>query len=437
MIVLMMTVLDGTIVNVALPAMSREFNIGDSASVWIVSIYQLVITMLLLPVSSAGDLFSYRRILKWGIVIFTVASGLCAASGSFAMLLAARSMQGVGAACIMGVNIALMRLIYPAKYLGRGMALNAMVIAVSTAAGPTIAGALISFVSWHWIFLINIPLGALALVLSWRSLPLNPQKINQRFDIASGLANAATFGLLILGLEQIVRSGQQLYGALELAGAVVAGVFYYRRQAGRSNPLLPIDLLKIRLYLLSLITSISSFIAQTMAMVTLPFMLIGRFDKSAVATGLLITPWPIGTLLTSPIGARIAERVNPAIEAAVGMGIFSFGLLSLTMLPSNPSTLDIAWRMLLCGIGFGFFQTPNNLVLVQATPLHRTGGAGGLQSTGRLLGQTLGATLVTILFMLMPQGSSDTVCIYIAAGFAVLALTLSLTRSGRARPGAT
>ncbi len=141
LIVLIMTVLDVTVVNVALPVMASRFGITDSQAVWIITVYQLVITMLLLPMSSFGDRYSYRRSFLVGVVIFTAASALCAASNGFAMIVAARALQGVGAACVMGVNIALTRLIYPRNVLGRGLALNAMVIAIATAAGPTIAGA--------------------------------------------------------------------------------------------------------------------------------------------------------------------------------------------------------------------------------------------------------------------------------------------------------
>ncbi|MDE6653435.1 MAG: MFS transporter, partial [Muribaculaceae bacterium] len=136
-IVMVMTVLDVTLVNVALPVLADDFHITNSSSVWIVTIYQLVITMLLLPVSSIGDLHSYKRTFLIGVVIFTASSALCAIAQNFTMVVIGRAIQGIGAACVMGVNIALVRLIYPREVLGRGMALNAMCLAVATAAGPT------------------------------------------------------------------------------------------------------------------------------------------------------------------------------------------------------------------------------------------------------------------------------------------------------------
>ena len=182
-IVLVMTVLDVTLVNVALPVLADKFSVSNSATVWIVTIYQLVITMLLLPVSSIGDLHSYKRTFLVGVVIFTLSSALCAAAQGYTMLVIARAIQGIGAACVMGVNIALVRLIYPREILGRGMALNAMCIAIATAAGPTIAGAILSITSWHWLFLINVPLGIAAFCIGWKLLPQNPVVDHKpRFD---------------------------------------------------------------------------------------------------------------------------------------------------------------------------------------------------------------------------------------------------------------
>lgn len=146
LMVLVMTVLDVTVVNVALPVMASKFGITSSSAVWIITIYQLIITMLLLPLSSFGDRYSYRKCFLFGVVVFTLASALCAASQSFSMILVSRALQGIGAASVMGVNIALTRLIYPREVLGRGLALNAMVIAIATAAGPTIAGGILDSV---------------------------------------------------------------------------------------------------------------------------------------------------------------------------------------------------------------------------------------------------------------------------------------------------
>lgn len=429
--VLVMTVLDVTLVNVALPVLATKFGVADSTAVWLVTIYQMIITMLLLPVSSIGDKFSYRKCFLSGVVIFTVASACCAASQSFMMLVASRALQGIGAACVMGVNIALTRIIYPREVLGRGLALNAMVIAISTAAGPTIAGAVMSVASWHWLFLINVPFGIFAFILGKRLLPQNPQKGRKgKFDWISALENAATFGLIFYAMGSLARNGEYGLNSGLLVAGVIIGFFYLRRELHSNTPMLPVDLFRIKLYSLSICTSISSFIAQIVAMVSLPFLLMGNFHFSEISTGLLMTPWPLATMIVSPLAARFIEKHNPGATAAVGMAVFSAGLLMLLFSPEAPHEWEIAWRMAICGIGFGLFQTPNNIVMVLATPIERTGSAGGMQSTARLIGQTMGATLVTLIFAIFnSNGNSVSVCLMVAISFAIIAGLFSLCRT--------
>ena len=430
-IVLVMTVLDVTLVNVALPVLADKFSVSNSATVWIVTIYQLVITMLLLPVSSIGDLHSYKRTFLVGVVIFTLSSALCAAAQGYTMLVIARAIQGIGAACVMGVNIALVRLIYPREILGRGMALNAMCIAIATAAGPTIAGAILSITSWHWLFLINVPLGIAAFCIGWKLLPQNPVVDHKpRFDWISAVENMIVFGLIFYALGNFSRKGDLTLSAIMLAIGLTVGFFYVRRQFSHSQPLLPVDLFRNSMYTMSIATSVCSFIAQNVAMIALPFLYLNSYHFSAITTGLLMTPWPLATMIISPIAARYVERHNPGATAALGMLVFIAGVLLLLFTSSHPAEWDIAWRMAVCGIGFGMFQTPNNIVMVMATPIHRTGGAGGLQSTARLVGQTLGATLVSTLFALCSnEMSALRLCLYMSVGFALCAGIFSYTRT--------
>lgn len=430
-IVLVMTVLDVTVVNVALPIMATKFSISNSASVWVVTIYQLVITMLLLPVSSLGDLHSYKRTFLTGVVVFTLSSALCAASQNFTMLVVARALQGVGAACVMGVNIALVRLIYPREILGRGMALNAMCIAIATAAGPTIAGAILSVASWHWLFLINVPLGIAAFCIGWRLLPQNPKADHKpRFDRVSAFENMVVFGLIFYALGNFSRRGDMVLSTVLLTVGLAVGFFYVRRQFKHEQPLLPVDLFRNSMYTMSIFTSVCSFLAQSSAMIALPFLYLNIYHFSAITTGLLMTPWPLATMVVSPIAARYVERHNPGATAAAGMGVFIVGVILLLFTGPGTTEIDIAWRMAVCGMGFGMFQTPNGIVMVMATPVNRSGGAGGMQSTARLVGQTLGATMISVVFGLAAsEVSAVRLCLIIAAAFSACAGILSYTRT--------
>lgn len=169
-----LAVLDGAIANVALPTIARDLRASDAASIWIVNAYQLAVTISLLPLASLGDRIGYRRVYIAGLMLFTAASLGCALSGTLPALATLRVIQGFGAAGIMSVNTALVRMIYPSSQLGRGVAINAMVVALSSAVGPTVASAVLAVAPWPWLFAINVPIGVAAVCGSLRALPANP-----------------------------------------------------------------------------------------------------------------------------------------------------------------------------------------------------------------------------------------------------------------------
>ncbi|EKL0981077.1 MFS transporter [Klebsiella aerogenes] len=422
---LTMAVLDGAIANVALPTIATDLNASPASSIWIVNAYQIAIVIALLPLSFLGDMVGYRRIYKIGLVVFTITSLICALSRSLEMLTLARVAQGLGGAALMSVNTALIRLIYPKRQLGRGMGINSFVVAVSSAAGPTIAAAILSLASWQWLFLINVPLGIISIFLAMRFLPPNSSasKIT-RFDLPSAMMNALTFGLLITALGGFAQ-GQSGYLVLaEVIVMLIIGFFFVRRQLRMPVPLLPVDLLRIPIFSLSICTSICSFCAQMLAMVSLPFFLQTVIGRSEVETGLLLTPWPLATMVMAPLAGYLIEKVHAGLLGAMGLLIMACGLFGLALLPSSPSDLDIIWRMALCGAGFGLFQSPNNHTIVSSAPGHRSGGASGMLGTARLLGQSSGAALVALLFNLAGNSGTHT-ALLLAGSLAVIAAAIS------------
>ena len=429
-----MSVIDGTIANVALPTIARDLGTAPSVTIWVVNAYQLAITISLLSFSSLGDIYGYRRIYLSGIGLFSITSLICALSGSFWTLTVARILQGFGAAAITSVNTALLRIIYPKKFLGRGMGLNALVVAVSIAAGPTIASAILSMGSWHWLFAVNVPFGIAALVIGLAHLPQNPVKVyGRRFDKVSCLMNALTFGLLIFSLEGIAHKKSAVLVVAGVLALGIIGFFFVRRQLRQRFPLLPVDLLRIPIFSLSIGTSICSFAGQMLAMISLPFFLQNTLGRSDVATGLLLTPWPLATMIMAPLAGRLVEKIHPGILGGIGMSLFAAGLFLLATLPSNPTDMEIIWRLFVCGAGFGLFQTPNNSTIISSAPTNRSGGASGMLGTARLLGQTLGATLVAMLFNLVPNHSTQA-CLYLGGMFAIIAGVVSCFRISQPEP---
>ncbi|MBV8797071.1 MAG: MFS transporter, partial [Hyphomicrobiales bacterium] len=232
-----MAVLDGTIVTVALPTMARQFAVAPENAIWIVNAFQLAVTVSLLPLAALGDMLGYRRVYWWGLALFTVASLACALAPTFAVLTLARVVQGLGAAGIMSVNIALIRFIYPHARLGQGVGNIALVVAICSAGSPSLAAAILSVASWHWLFLINVPIGALALIMAARTLPATPRAAG-RLDLQSVILNALTFGLVIAGVNGIGQGGASSLALIEIAVGAAFGVALVRRQLKLPAPLL-------------------------------------------------------------------------------------------------------------------------------------------------------------------------------------------------------
>lgn len=441
---IVMAVLDGTIVNLALPDITRELNATAAQSIWVINAYQVATLALLLPLATLGDIVGYRRVYLVGLSVFTLASAACAMADSLTTLALARVLQGLGAAGLMSVNTALVRLIYPKHLLGRGIAINSLVVATASVAGPSIAAAILSVASWPWLFALNVPFGLLSVWLGRKALPDNHAKAAGRLSAIDVTLNALMFGLVFLGVDGLgVRietvPGGHPAGSLwvpmaELAAGIVIGVIYVRRQLAQPVPLFPLDLLRIPVFALSMGTSIGAFCAQTLAYVSLPFLLLGNYGFSHLQAGLLLTAWPLAIVVTSPVVGRLIGRYSGGVLGGIGMALLCLGLILLAVLPPHPSQLDIVWRMALCGVGYGLFQSPNNHTIITSAPPHRSGGASGMLGTARLTGQTLGAVLLAMIFaMFDPQGGHGSfVALWLAAGFAAIAGLCSVLRMRQA-----
>ena len=421
-----LAVLDGAIANVALPTIARDLHASAATSIWVVNAYQLSITISLLPLASLGDRIGYRRVYTAGLVVFTVASLGCALANSLPALALVRVVQGFGAAGIMSVNTALVRTIYPPKMLGRGVAINAMVVAISSAVGPTVASAVLSVASWPWLFAINVPIGIVAVFGAIRALPTNPRH-DAPYDFVSAAMNAIVFGLLIFTIDGLGHGEAALGVVAQTLALILVGYVFVRRQLTRTAPLLPIDLLKIPLFALSIATSICSFCAQMLTYVSLPFLFQNAFGFDQVQTGFLITPWPFAIVFAAPLAGVLSDRYSAGMLGGVGLIALTIGLVLLATVGAHPSAFDIAWRMALCGAGFGMFQSPNNRQMLSAAPRDRSGGASGMLGTARLTGQTVGAALVALIFGVSPN-HGPTVALTVAAAVAGLASAVSLMR---------
>ena len=437
-------VLDGSMINLALPGIARDLQASAADTILVVNAYQIATLALLLPCAALGDRASYRRVYLGGMAVYATGALACVLAPSLPLLIAARALQGLGAAGIMAVNPALVRLTYPASLLGRGIALNSVVVATSAVAGPTVAAAVLSVGSWHWLFGLNIPLGLALLVLGARALPQNVARAvaPPRLRITDVVLNILFFGLMFLGMNMLsgsagtsAHSAPPLTGVALLAAGLAIGAFYLQRQRKEALPLLPVDLMRIRVFALSMATSMTAFAAQVLTFIALPFLMLDVWHLSALHAGLLLTAWPSGVVLVAPVAGALIGRYHGGLLAGLGLALLCTGLALLAFMDGEPATVQVAWRLLLCGVGFGLFQSPNNHTIVTSAPLSRAGAASGMLATARIAGQASGAVLVTLIFSLAGTagGRGPRSAIAAAALLSAAAAAFSVARVRRAQ----
>ena len=423
---LAMASLDTAIANIALPSIATDLHVSPAEVVWVVNVYQIALVATLLPLGALGEIVGHQRIYLGGVLLFTLASLGCACAWSLDSLLVARTLQGLGASGVMSVNTALVRFVYPSRLLGRGFGHNALVVATAFTLGPTIASGILALGPWPWLFAVNLPFGLIVLVIGLKTLPSTP-RATHAFDFTGAALAAACLGLFIGGIGSAAHQTAPAVVVTELVAAVALGWLLTRRHLDHPAPMLPIDLFRRPIFALSAATAVCSFAVQGLAFVSLPFYFEDVLHRSQVETGFFMTPWPLVVAIMAPIGGRLSDRYPAGILGGVGLVLLAFGMVLLATLPAEPSIANIVWRMVICGIGFGFFQTPNMTALMSSAPPHRSGSASGIVATARLTGQTVGAALAALCFALAGHDGA-TLALALGAGFAALGSVMSFLR---------
>jgi DHA2 family multidrug resistance protein-like MFS transporter len=394
---LSMSVLSNSMTNLALPYIAQDLGISAENSIWIVNAAQIAQMVMLLPIAALADIVGYRHVYRFGLALFCVASLGCVFSPSLSWLLAARTLQGLGASAIMAIQPALVRSIYPRNMLGRGLGFNTTVVATMMAAGPSIGAAMLTIASWPALFGVYIPLGIISFLLGERYLP-HTVHVRRPFDVLSAVMSGITFGLLIFGIDGMAHGHSWKIIGSELAVAMLLGTLFVLRQTRLLHPMMPVDMFKRPIFSISMVTQTCTFIAQGLAFVSLPFFFHTVLGRNARDTGILLTAWPLALAAVAPIAGRLADRYHAGILGVIGLTSMTTGLALAALLPSDPSAANVMWRLVLCGMGFGIFASPNNRLLMNAVPRERSGSAGGLIASSRTLGQTMGAALVALMF---------------------------------------
>jgi MFS transporter, DHA2 family, multidrug resistance protein len=423
---LTMASLDTAIANIALPSIAADLRVSPADAVWVVNVYQIALVATLLPLGALGEIVGHERIYLGGLLLFTLASLGCACAWSLPSLLTARALQGLGASGIMSVNSALVRFIFPGRLLGRGFGYTALTVATAFTLGPTVASGILAIGPWPWLFAINIPFGALAIGIGLKTLPATPRAVHS-FDFPGAVLATGCLGLFIIGIGSAAHGAWPPLVIAEFLAALALGWLLTRRHADHPAPMLPIDLFRRPVFALSAATAVCSFAIQGLAFVSLPFYFEDVLRRSQVETGFLMTPWPLVVAIMAPIGGRLSDRYPAGILGGIGLALLGVGMTLLATLPAAPGVADIIWRMAICGVGFGFFQTPNMRTLMSSAPADRSGSASGIAATARLTGQTIGAALAALCFSLAGHGGAA-LALALGAGFAGVGSVTSFLR---------
>jgi DHA2 family multidrug resistance protein-like MFS transporter len=398
LLAMLMANIDASIVNVALPQLSRDLAVTPSAAVWVATAFLLSVSCFIPAMSGLADQIGRKRMFVIGTPIFTIASLGCALSSSLGWLIAGRVLQGVGAAMIFAVAIPLYRRFFPPARLGAVLGLNAMVVALGTCAGPTLGGVILARLDWPWLFLINVPIGAAATILASITIP-HRQPPRGNYDLKGAAWAGAAIASFLLGIHQLADPSTVWAAFILLVACAVFVVLFVRVERQVARPIIPLDMF-VGKFSLAVLTAFWSFFGQGVAFIALPFLFQTAFHATPLESALLFTPWPLVIVFVAPLSGRLADRYSSAKLAVIGLAIFTLGLLSLALLGGHPPIWQVLLSTAVSGLGFAVFQSPNNRDMMSAAPMKYASSAAGILNVNRTLAQSAGSGAVSMALVL-------------------------------------
>jgi EmrB/QacA subfamily drug resistance transporter len=398
--------IDGSIVNVALPTLSTALAADFATVQWVVLSYLLTITTLLAVVGRLADMYGRKRLYNSGFVVFTLGSLLCGLAPSVGWLIGFRVLQGVGAALILALGLALVTEAFPPEERGRALGIAGSIVSIGIVTGPTLGGVIIENLSWHWIFFVNVPIGILGTYLVWRNIPVTRPPGGQTFDFGG----AATLCLGLLGLLLGLTTGQQEgFTSPQALGLFAFGIFFLLAlvyiQRRHPQPIIDPTLFRNRLFTVNLFTGLLVFVGLGSG-VLIPFYLETVLGYNVQQVGLLLAVVPIALGIVSPISGVLSDRVGSRPISALGLAVTLLGYLALSTLSTETTAVGFMWRYALVGVGIGLFQSPNNSAMMGTAPRERLGVASSLLAMTRNLGQTVGIAVLGALWAALVFGAA-------------------------------
>lgn len=446
-----MSVLDASIVNVALPVIAERLNVELPIAQWVVSAYLLVITILLPFFGKIGDMYGRRPVYLVGFIIFTMGSFLCSIANGIWFLVGARVVQAMGASMLMSNAPAIISLTFPGKERGRALGMIGTVVALASMSGPSLGGLLVGTFSWQSIFYINLPIGLFAYCLGYLILPVEEKTKQGKFDILGAIlfATGMTGFLCVLINGQEWGWGSYLVKMISLGTAALLSLFVWHERRAQ-EPMIDLSLFKRWPFLAGNLSGLLSFMAMFSNNMLLPFYLHSILLLSPEEIGLAITPFPLVMAVAAPISGYLSERVNTIILTCTGLSIMMLGLLYLSTLDAHSVIWQVAAGQAVMGFGQGMFQSPNNNSVLSSVPSDKIGIASGISALMRNMGMVSGTAVAVSVFentrqqelagvLLLDQGAylraflaAYHTALVIGACFAGLGVLISLSRKGYA-----
>jgi EmrB/QacA subfamily drug resistance transporter len=436
-----MTALDGSVVNIILPVVSGAFKSDVATVEWVVTIYLLVVSGLLLSFGRLGDMRGHKRVYLSGFLVFVISSALCGLAPSVDVLIAARALQALGGAMLLANAPAILTKNFPPTQRGQALGLQATMTYLGLTVGPSLGGWLTSQYGWRAVFYINIPVGLLALLLSLHFIPRDAAaEQTERFDVAGAITFMAGLVALLLGLNQGHAWGwtsPAILGLLAAAVMLLAVFVIIERRA--SSPMLDLNLFRVPLFSASTASAVSNYICLFTVLFLLPFYLIQVRGLNPAQAGLILTVQPVIMAIMAPLSGMLSDRMGARLLSTFGMLVMAGGLFLLAQVNIYSPLSYVALALATVGFGTGVFISPNTSALLGAAPLHRRGIASGIMATARNVGMVLGvglagAVFTTVQAQAQALGSATATYDGVRAGFLVaigVALVGALTSAVR------